>query len=329
MDFRIILTILSLFVFAGCTSGPVCNKPYMWVGNDCCLDKNDNKICDKDEIATTTTSTSSTTTTSTTTITTIMTPTTSANQEVNTKALESTPTIITYPITTTNEYSPGYITLQNSVTVERVIYSDSSSINVSLMNSGNEAVYDVQISLLLPTEFKSNAISLGRMNPNIPKTASFSLQIDTTVPGVYPIALLTEYKDPNGYQFSSVTPNYLVIKESHSSQIDATLPSEEIDDNGKIKKITVSLRNMDQKDHDVKIRIYTPKELKINPEEKTLIVKAKDSPQMEFEISSLGALSGSSYVVFAFIEYDEREIHYSSTASGLIKVVHKENPGQI
>jgi len=71
MDFRIILTILSLFVFAGCTSGPVCNKPYMWVGNDCCLDKNDNKICDKDETTTTTT---------------FMTPTTSTNQDVSTSS---------------------------------------------------------------------------------------------------------------------------------------------------------------------------------------------------------------------------------------------------
>lgn len=27
----------------------VCNKPYILVGNDCCLDKDDNGICDKDE----------------------------------------------------------------------------------------------------------------------------------------------------------------------------------------------------------------------------------------------------------------------------------------
>lgn len=28
----------------------VCNKPYIQVGTDCCLDKNDNSICDEDEI---------------------------------------------------------------------------------------------------------------------------------------------------------------------------------------------------------------------------------------------------------------------------------------
>jgi hypothetical protein len=218
-----------------------------------------------------------------------------------------------------------YITLQNSMTVEKTIYSDTSTINVSLANSGDEAANGVQLSMLLPPGFTANTVFLGRMDPNIPQTASFSLQIDaSTAPGMYSIALLTEYKDANGYQFSSVTPNYLVIKEARSSQVDATVSQEEIGNKGEVKKITVSLRNMDQKDYDVKIRIYAPKELKINPEEKTLTVKGRDSPQTDFEISSFGALPGSSYVVFASVDYDEGGIHYTSTASGLIKVVQQK-----
>jgi hypothetical protein len=218
-----------------------------------------------------------------------------------------------------------YITLQNSMTVERVIYTGTSSINVTLSNSGDEAANGVQLSLLLPTGFKSNTVFLGRMDPNIPQAAGFSLEIDaSTPPGVYSFALLTEYKDANGYQFSSVTPNYLVIKEARSSQVDATVSQEEVGNKGEVKKITVSLRNMDQLDHDVKIRIYAPKELKINPEEKTLTVKARDSPKAEFEISSFGALPGSSYVVFASVDYDDGGIHYTSTASGLIKVVEQK-----
>jgi uncharacterized membrane protein len=220
-----------------------------------------------------------------------------------------------------------YITLQNSMTVERVISSGASSINVSLTNSGDEAANGVQLSLLLPEGFTANTVFLGRMDPNLPQTASFSIAIGPSItPGVYPIALLTEYKDANGYQFSSVTPNFLVIKEARSSQVDATVSQEEIGNKGEVKKITVSLRNMDQKDHAVKIRMYAPKELKIAPEEKTLTVKARDSPQTEFEISSFGALPGSSYVVFTSVDYDEGGIHYTSTASGLIKVVQQKDP---
>lgn len=45
--------LLALVVFlVGCatqSAQTVCNKPYILVGNDCCLDKDDNSICDKDE----------------------------------------------------------------------------------------------------------------------------------------------------------------------------------------------------------------------------------------------------------------------------------------
>lgn len=50
----IALLILAVLVLSGCknsiTGGAVvCNKPYILAGNNCCLDENDNKLCDKDE----------------------------------------------------------------------------------------------------------------------------------------------------------------------------------------------------------------------------------------------------------------------------------------
>ena len=38
----------SLFI-VGCQQNVVCTKPYILIGNSCCLDKNNNGICDKDE----------------------------------------------------------------------------------------------------------------------------------------------------------------------------------------------------------------------------------------------------------------------------------------
>lgn len=48
-----LLGIISIFIvifIVSCTPQVVCNKPYILVGKDCCLDMNDNKICDKDDI---------------------------------------------------------------------------------------------------------------------------------------------------------------------------------------------------------------------------------------------------------------------------------------
>lgn len=44
-----IFLFISLLFLIGCTQKVICNEPYILVGTDCCLDKNINTICDKDE----------------------------------------------------------------------------------------------------------------------------------------------------------------------------------------------------------------------------------------------------------------------------------------
>ena len=54
---------MAIVVTSGCIQQVTCNKPYIKVGKECCLDINDNDICDKDETTTSTTRTTTTTTT--------------------------------------------------------------------------------------------------------------------------------------------------------------------------------------------------------------------------------------------------------------------------
>lgn len=70
MKTRILL--VSLLLVCGCVQeeGVVCDRPYILVGGECCLDKNDNGVCDSDETTITTSTTTSMVTTSSTTSTT-------------------------------------------------------------------------------------------------------------------------------------------------------------------------------------------------------------------------------------------------------------------
>jgi hypothetical protein len=45
----VLASLIFLIGANGCVQTPTCNKPYILVGNDCCLDKDDNSICDSDE----------------------------------------------------------------------------------------------------------------------------------------------------------------------------------------------------------------------------------------------------------------------------------------
>lgn len=55
MNKHILILILGIMILAisGCTQKVVCNDPYIQVGSECCLDRDTNYICDKDEIKTT------------------------------------------------------------------------------------------------------------------------------------------------------------------------------------------------------------------------------------------------------------------------------------
>lgn len=56
LKYLTLFLVIFIFLISACATQPatqptqpVCNKPYILVGNDCCLDKDDNGICDKDE----------------------------------------------------------------------------------------------------------------------------------------------------------------------------------------------------------------------------------------------------------------------------------------
>ena len=51
-----VFLIFGLLLVIGCTQEIECNKPYILVGAECCLDANDNNICDNDEVIQETTS---------------------------------------------------------------------------------------------------------------------------------------------------------------------------------------------------------------------------------------------------------------------------------
>ncbi len=224
----------------------------------------------------------------------------------------------------TTSVSAKYITLTHKVTMERIVQEDKTKVNITLLNSGDEPAYDVQLSLLLPEGISSEPIFLGKLDPNMPQSGTFDIKINSEIiPGKYSMVILTEYKDANGYPFSSVSPNSLILKEVTSSQIFGRISGITLGDK-ETKKITLELRNMDQKDHNLKIRLFIPRELKTDSEEKSLVLNARGEKKINFDISSFGALPGSNYVVFATLDYEDSGVHYSSTASGIVRVVEQK-----
>lgn len=59
----ILIAMSCLIAIVGCISQPICEKPYTTIGGKCCLDLNENNICDDKETTTTSKTIPSVTTT--------------------------------------------------------------------------------------------------------------------------------------------------------------------------------------------------------------------------------------------------------------------------
>ena len=216
----------------------------------------------------------------------------------------------------------GTISLTTSVNTD-VLTINQGEIQVSLTNSGDEAAYNVQVSLITD-DFSSQPVHIGTLEVNKPYENKISVVVkDDLKEGNYPVVLLTEYTDANSYPFSSVSPVTLIYKNPYSSRITGIF--ENIELSGKrSKNLVLKLKNIDQVDHNVDVKLILPNELSSDITENIINVESKEEKDVVFKISNFASLEGSSYVVLALIEYEDN-YHYSSLASGMIGIV--ENKG--
>lgn len=214
-----------------------------------------------------------------------------------------------------------------TVTARPSEIEDSCLVNMSLQNKGDEAAEDVRVSLLLPDGFVSEGINIGRLIPGVLWNGSITVnRTGSLLPGLYPAIILTQYKDANYYQFSSVSKNNLIYKENPYSDISSgTIKNMAISDEG---ILVVPIRNLGNSTRDVKIRLYLPMEIAADEYEKEISLGGRDVKDVVFKLSNLGALSGSSYFVVAAIEYDD-SMHYSYLASTVVEIREKDSSGDM
>jgi hypothetical protein len=218
----------------------------------------------------------------------------------------------------------SFISLTTTITTE-VMSKNSAKLHIKILNSGDEAAYNVQISSLTE-DFKTDIINVGILEPKIPFEGDLNVSRTKEInPGSYPIVVLTDYADANSYPFSSISRVDLTYKTRTVSKVSGGIP--ELNLSGKeSKKLVLTVRNLDSIPHDVKVKLFIPRELKAVNEERSLSVGSKEEKILDFDVSSFSALVRSSYVVLATLEYEQDNLHYSSFAQTMINVIEKKAP---
>ena len=142
--------------------------------------------------------------------------------------------------------------------------------------------------------------------------------VKNIVPGKYTFAVLTEYSDANGYGFSSVSPNTIIYKKPTSTKIFGIIKELKLGEK-ETKNLELKILNRDTEEHNIKVHLYLPNELVAKENDKTVLIKPSEEKEMDFSISNFGALLGSSYIVFASVEYEDW-LHYSTIVRGIVNI---------
>ncbi|OYT53731.1 MAG: hypothetical protein B6U72_04910 [Candidatus Altiarchaeales archaeon ex4484_2] len=223
----------------------------------------------------------------------------------------------------------GHISLNTRYTFPSVVTTGNFTVKVEVTNTGDEAAYDVSLTPLLSEGLESEPLAVGN---KIAAGGTFNGELDVNLggdvtPGEYALAVLTDYKDANGYPFSSISipPEKLVIRKHSNSLVSATIERIKLPVNGK-KNIKLKLRNLEDREHQVSVLLLLPREFDTGSEGETVNLESRGDSEFEFDLMSRGALSGSTYIIYALLEYDEDGIHHTSNAVGVVEVVEEE-PG--
>lgn len=220
--------------------------------------------------------------------------------------------------------SATYIQLTSNLGIESIVTGNSTIINVSIRNTGDEPAYNVQLTLRTPEGFETNDIYIGVLQPNTPYTGSFNVTISGALPGRYPLTLVTHYTDANSYPFSTTTASFMIYETVTPINIYGSMGSTEIQVDGS-SEVTLSVRNMDSRPHELDLKFNLPDELSVDRMGDKVQLSPKGEKTLTFKVSSFGALAGSTYPIFTTLSYDEDGLHYSSIASGVIKIVEKKS----
>ncbi len=219
--------------------------------------------------------------------------------------------------------SATYITI-NSQLPE--VYTNENSAHAKLVvsNTGDEAAFSVQAYFKSADGLEAPAIFLGKLDPGKQVDTSFNFNITKNIlPGRYPVIILTEYADANNYQFSAVSTSFLAYRERTSSEVNGFLDDVQIPKGGSAKT-KLKIVSTDAEDRNVTVGFFLPKELSAGQYDKDAVIKAGEQKSANIEISSLAALQGSTYTIFATVEYDDSGKHYSSFSRGLVHIIKNE-----
>jgi hypothetical protein len=185
---------------------------------------------------------------------------------------------------------------------------------IKITNKGNESAHSVMPQLLIPAN-SAYLTSTPELPPGKTVEIRHRLDLNAGLPGSYSMSLLTHYTDAGRYPFSAVSPIFYNQGESRPALIVPKLTDRTLSGKSLLK---LAVKSLSDKPLPIHCRLYVPREILCpSPERKETLAPGGIS-FLTFPVQNIGALNGSRYAVFALIDYEQDNYHYSDMASAFL-----------
>ncbi len=197
------------------------------------------------------------------------------------------------------------------------LFQNNLKVSLKVANKGDESAGNLKTSIEAAgrTIYGKSRKILG---PNENFTEELTSDVSFQRPGRYPVLISVDYTDANQYPFNALTINYVDYGDAPNARVTGSIGVIRLSDRERMK---VSVKNVDQVERKVSVRLVTSKEFAVSDRVREITVLPGDEKELFFDIRNSGGLSGSTYPVFALITYEDAAYHYLNVASGNIMVV--------
>lgn len=212
----------------------------------------------------------------------------------------------------------SYITMVMQTTI--TASPEKVEVKINVQNNGDEPAVTIYPELQLGSaEVKLPPLNTMAVKGSNQWTHTFLPgEAGLKLNGTYPLLITLIYHDLNMYTMSMPeVVLFELVKGGKELSFTGRIGTTDIQGTG---QVNLTLDNSTDRAVAGRFRMLLPKELTTANKSGTFELQANQTRQLRFPITNMGALVGSSYKIFAIMEFDESGSHYSVLSSAMINV---------
>lgn len=209
----------------------------------------------------------------------------------------------------------GTIRISMSPTTE--VKDGKLTVVLTVTNGGDEAAQSV-----LPTLSFRDAQVRGTSHDSLAPTQSIQERLAVPVgqlgTGRWPFRLTVDYTDANQYPFQALQVLAFRLGEAPPAKVSVPeIKAGAISDSGTLE---VRIKNLAGTPRTAKVGVLVPEGLEVTRAPADVSLAAWAESPITVPLVNRTALPGSSYPVFATVEYDDGDVHQTLVAQGMVSI---------